>query len=256
MIAALLPLMLQVADPTLFAPPLDRTFTVEIMQARSVAQVRGVYRSSRTVRFQRDRDGVVAVLTVGPSEQAAATGADGDLFERAMAALAGQTMRFRLDSRGAVVGLDELDAHWRRLVDTIAQLSPGGGGERYAAPLRGFPPAARLKFLASMLDPILPDPARHLPGERPVQVAARAPAGAPLQLQGRERVARRGDGTLLVSVDATGDDGRAAVTLRRRDVLDPATGLRISHEEQRRTALLNGAGEALVIEERWSIRSR
>lgn len=256
MIAALLPLALQVADPTLFAPPLDRTFTVEIEQARSVAQVRGVYRSSRAVRFQRDLDGMVAVLTVGPVDQAAASGADSDLFERAMAALAGQTMRFRLDARGAAIGLDELDAHWRRLVETIARVSPDGGGERYAAPLRGFPPAARLKFLASMLDPILPDPAAHPPGERPVQVAARAPSGAALQLRGRERVARRGDGTMLVSVDATGDDGRAGVTLRRRDVLDPATGLRISHEEHRRTALLGGGGEALVVKERWSISSR
>ena len=255
MIAALLQLALQVADPTLFAPPLDRTFTVEIEQARSVAQVRGVYRSRRTVRFQRDRDGLVAVLTVGPPEQGAGA-PDGDLFERAMAALAGQTMRFRLDARGAAVGLDELDAHWRRLVETIARLSPDGGGERYAAPLRGFPPAARLKFLATMLDPILPDPAAHRLGERPVQVAARAPAGAPLQLRGRERVARRGDGTVQVLVDASGDDGRAIVTLMRRDVLDPATGLRVSHEERRRTALLSGGADALVVEERWTVSSR
>lgn len=255
MIAALLPLALQIADPTLFAPPLDQSFTIELEQTRSVAQVRGVFRSRRTIRFSRDRDGLAAVLTVGPPAQEAG-GPDNDLFQRAMAALAGQTMRFRLDARGAAVGLDELDAHWRRLVETIARLSPTGKGERYAAPLRGFPPAARLKFLASMLDPILPDPVAHPPGERPVQVTARAPAGAPLELHGRERVARRGDGTLLVSVDATGDDGRASVTLRRRDVLDPATGLRISHEEHRRTALLGSDGEALVVEERWSIYPR
>lgn len=255
-IAGLLLLTLQVADPALFTPPLDRTFVVEMEQARSVARMRGVYRSTRTVRFHRDHDGLVAVLVVGPADRAA-TGPGADLFQRAMSALAGQTMRFRLDARGTVVRLDELDAHWQRLIDTVARLSPDADGERFAAPLRGFPPAAQLRFLATMLDPILPDPAGHPPGERPVKVAARAPAGTAMQLEGRERVARRGDGTVQVSVDATGDDGQATVTLAGRDVFDATTGLRLSHEERRRTTLIgDGEREALIVEERWTITPR
>ena len=252
MIAALLPLALQIADPELFTPPLGRTFTVELKQARSVAQVRKEFRSRRTVRFERDRNGLTAVLSVAPVVSVSGD----DPFDRAMAALAGRTMRFRLGAGGRAIGLDGLDEHWARLVTTVAQLAPDGAGERFAAPLRAFPAAARLRFLATMLDPILPDPAPHPPGERPVTVDARSPAGAALRLTGRERVARRGDGTVQVAVDATGDDGKAAMTVTRRDVIDPATGLRLSHDERRRTVLVAGDGEALVIEERWSVTPR
>lgn len=253
MIAALLPLALQVADPLLFAPPLGRTFVVAMEQVRSVGGKDRRYRSTRTVAFRRNAGGLVAELVITrPADEPADAGGS-DLFARTVAALAGRTVRFRLDGAGQVLAVEDADAHWAHLLDALAALP---GGERFAGPLRGFPPPARTRFLASMLDPVMP--ARvPVPGRRPVSVAARAPAGAAMTLAGQERVARRGDGTVQVTVDATGDDGEAAVTIARRDVLDPATGLRVSHEERRRTAMLGKAAEgALTVEERWTVTMR
>lgn len=240
-----------------FDPPDGKVFRYLIVETRSGGAAERTFTAERDLVFHHAPDGFTADLTLVRVDQGSG-GEVGAMFERALGALKGQTIRFRLDHDGTIVRIEDRAAIWARIAGAVARMAPGES-EVYGAPLAAMPADRQTAMIASMLAPVIAGKdAEAAPGERPVTVPADSPVGAPFTLVGHEARSRDPDGTLYVAVDAAGhaplpaatdpldpaspltQDARVAMSIRRR--IDPVTGLVLETRETSETTLGDGRG--------------
>ncbi|MDH4743695.1 hypothetical protein OMP43_06660 [Sphingomonas sp. CBMAI 2297] len=208
-----------------FAPPLDAPIRV-VTERREDARI---YRMERDVRFTREGMGYRAevVLRAGTGETADSTGA---AYEAGFGALAGSTLVFHLDPRGAIVAIDDMPALWDRFCRRVAEaaaarrtLAPAEREKlaaRIAAPLRALPIERQRAMLASLVVALIADEAMT-PGSTPVRLPGQSAYGGTIPLEGQRTVAALPGGLFRSTVRADAPD----VTLERVTDMDPRTGL-------------------------------
>ncbi|MBX9796848.1 hypothetical protein [Sphingomonas sp.] len=230
-----------------FAPPLDQPLRHQLVEERTTAGTIQRFTSTRMLRFSRIADGYRVQVEIVANDTAA--GAAGDLFGWMMSAFAGRTLNFRLDANGALVAVDDADAHWNRLCDTIAAI-PGQSRDRteklraLAAQLRAAPAASRLRMLGSIVTGVIAaDAAEMAAGTRAVQV----PVAGAVPLPGVQRVLRAGN-RIRVEVSAEGDlslgDAAGRIAWHPTREADAATGMLLNERSERRITLAGRPGAA------------
>ncbi|MBO9712653.1 hypothetical protein [Sphingomonas sp.] len=210
----LAPLLIQAeAEPARFLPPLAVPFRV--VTERDQQGVSGHYRFrvERLVRFARDGLGYRAELRVTAVEGEGSEDVS-TMFEASYSGLTGRTLVLRLDAAGKVIAIDDREAVWAAVCDSVGRifaLRTHKSAEerallarRIAEPLRSLPPERQLRVLGSILDAMI----AHEPGEaigtRQVRVPGDSPFGGKLSLTGTRTVAPIPLGR-RISVEASGD---------------------------------------------------
>lgn len=236
---------------TLFAPPLDQPLHVVTERVQTEGSDIRRYTATREIRFLRDGTGYRAEVTLGTAS-AEGPGDSDDLFESAFAAMAGRTIRFRLDGSGAVIAVDEREAVWAALCDAIigvalARRATGNAAERaatterIATPLRAMPAERQQAILASLIVNLI-ETRPLTAGTTPVRLPGRSPLGGSAMLDGTETVAREGTALRVERrssgrVAVPGSTDSALLTSRTTRVIDPLSGLVRSATERVETRL-------------------
>ena len=179
------------------------------------------FRIDRSIRFARDKDGVVADIVLERTEQTP-PGPAADLFAKAQAPFLGRTLRAHYAPDGSVLAVDGSDAAFAAMVATL--------DPRAAAPLLALPPERRRAMVASIAD-TLPAGADAVaaPGVQRVTLTSALPGGTPVRLTGTRTIARASETRLTLTVHAEGE----GITLDRSRTVDPATGLVLEERETR-----------------------
>lgn len=235
-------------------------FRLALTEERRVNGITQRFAVTRLILFHREAEGY-AVEVSTEAQDRDKKGVAATMFDIGMAALVGQTIRYHVDSRGRLIGIDDEARAWTRFCDAVEAMGSGPDApprrrrlvEKFDSPMRTLPLANRREMLFSVLAALFEDPAAtELPEERSVRVPARGVGGTYGFLDGEQRVAKAPDGTIVVETIAEGDlapmPGPAGATppayLRfiasRR--IDPTTGLVMERREQRETAI-RGAAE-------------
>lgn len=227
----------------LFNPPLDRSLVHVTEQTLRDASGERTYRVERSLRFSRDESGLFADLTLVTIEGAA----DGAGFERGLSGLKDRTIRYRLDTQGRLLAIQEMDGHWAAFSAGLVDASAPEVAKRAIDALRAAPPVQQRAMLWSMIEPILlADIAAQTPYRlRPVSQPGRAPFASGAMLAGTESLSQLGDGSIelrrLVSGTHDAPLGQAPQTVERdretRIIMDPATGLLTRSLEVTRTRI-------------------
>ncbi|PCD01702.1 hypothetical protein COC42_16440 [Sphingomonas spermidinifaciens] len=231
--------LLAQAGTPVFAPPPGVPLTLEIDHRQVEAgRPERHYRSARRIVFERDGAGWRGTLTHG----GASVDAPGDAFARALSATLAQPIVFRIDKAGAVVGVDEIEAVWGRLVAAMH----AAAGDRASAPLVALPPAARPGMLASLIGDAIEARAAGdgAFAEEPIDLPAApvAGGGAPAMLPGKRSAAIEGD-RLVVRLAAAGPlalPAGATSSIERTTRIDPATGLLDERRERVESRMSDG----------------
>lgn len=257
MLLAAILLQASVAAPT-FAPPLEAPLRIVTERTETSPNERR-YRLERLVRFRKESTGyrAEAVLLANAS---ATPEALGNLVERGLSALSGRTIVLHLDDRGQVVSVEDLPALWEQVCQRIAEaaatrpaLPSGAASARLVAPLRALPLERQRALLATLVTAaIMTDPWEPVGSVTPTRLPGASPFGTPVTLEGTRRVAAAANGMLAVSttaaatVDLSGESGApsrtGAVSLERRRIFDPRTGMLTSAVDTVRN--VSGAGPA------------
>jgi hypothetical protein len=210
------------------------------------------FHTARTLVFRREGEGYRVEATLQKPDQQA-PGA-GQTFTKGLDALTGRTIRYHMDTNGAVTAIDDIDTLIELIAAQIEKSAPDPArGAMFARPLRTAGPEQRREILASFIAPvILPADARRPDGRRPVTLPPQAPMPAGSGLPGEEIVTH--DRAGIVSVETRGSGpitgpaglpnggkatGTVTVTIARR--VDPGTGLLV---ESRSATTLVTAGPA------------
>lgn len=223
-----------------FAPPLDMMLRYETWQDRDDAGAKEHFRLSRTIRFGREGAGYLAEVTTIAVDGGIASGA-GAMFEAAMGALKGVTMRLHLDADGKVTAIDDQAALMARLRDAIVAAATAGKPEderaalaqRLGGALTAMPEPLQREMLGSVLSSVIADadtPAGASPAA-PVTQRGSSPFGGSADLAGTRRSWIDADGRLVIEETLSGTarstrtaDTAGIATTQRRTV-DRATGL-------------------------------
>lgn len=243
------------------APHAGQSFRVSLVDQRSDGGATRQFSAERTVVFHPLADGFAIDVTTVPAS-VTDVAPDSRMFAAGMAALAGRTIRFRVDGQGALKSIDDEDAIWDAFCAAIEAM--GQTGKRItkplpratamALPMRDAPPAVRRAMLFSMVAPLIAGPlADEVPGTtRAVSLPVRAPTGMISQLIGVQHVSVDGNGALLITTDAEGElaawhdsapsSPKARVKLNRVVRIDRSTGLVLETRERRETVIGNGKG--------------
>ena len=241
-----------------FAPPLGQWLSYEQIEDRDDAGARTRYRLVRRVRFSTEDAGYLAEVETLTIDGGVASG-PGALFESAMSALKGSTIRLHLDAQGAITAIDDQAMLMTRLRDAIvaaasAKASPderAALAARLAAPLTAMPEPLQRRLLGSVLSPLIADASQSgaAPPE-PVKQQGASPFGGLAQLSGTRRRWIDATGRLIVETTLSGtaqsgkDGPPAEMRVTSRDTIDPATRLVIDSITTRRTTI--GAAISLV----------
>ncbi len=249
MVNPLLVMLAAVPGAVSFSPPLGVPLAYTATETRNDAGVERRFRSERQLVFRRAENGFVAEVTLTRADSAAADEVAG-MFAAALGALEGRTIRIHLDRAGAVMSVEDGDALWERLLTALATMAPPGKAEHaraLSAALRKLPPGARTAMLGSLVTPLIADDEAALtPGSKAAaSIRARSPAGAPITIPATRHVSSTADGLLAIKTHAESDipapgGEQAHLTIDRRRLIDPATGLVRRIEERRRIAFDNG----------------
>ena len=234
-----------------FAPPLNQWLTYEQVEERNDAGAVTRYHIARRIRFSVEDAGYLAEVETLTIDGGIASG-PGALFESAMAALKGSTIRLHLDAQGAITAIDDQAALMARLRDAIvaaatAMASPdehAALATRLAAPLTAMPEPLQRRMLGSVLGPLIADASQSgaAPPE-PVKQQGASPFGGLAQLSGTRRRWIDATGRLIVetTLSGTAQSGKggppAEMRVTSRDTIDPATRLVIDSITTRRTTI-------------------
>jgi hypothetical protein len=176
-----------------FAPPLDQPLVYRIEQHRPVADRTRRFSAVRDLRFERAADGYVLIATLRAIDSdAPAPGADP--FRAALEPLIGIAMRFRIDARGKIAALEDMDGVWARVtagVDAmLAAFAPDSDRHRAAQRIKALfasvSPEGRLALLAGEVQPLFLFAGSSVadgPG-RGVRTVAGSPLGRPVAVEG------------------------------------------------------------------------
>lgn len=153
-----------------FAPPLDTTLRYRTVQYRTDAGRTQSYTMMLSLRFSRDREGVVlSIVTTAVAVDADPVAAR--LYKAGMEPFVGVPTRVRLDGDGCPSDVLDLDATWTRIVaaldDEIRAVARRHGNPASLAAMRGY-------FAAIAASPPAVRKARLLDGARQFLCFARA----------------------------------------------------------------------------------
>lgn len=235
-----------------FSPPLNQWLTHVLEETRDDAGARTQFRLTRRVRFSTEGEGFLAEVETLSADGGVGDG-PGALFESAMAAFRGTTIRLHLSADGTVQSIDDQAAIMARLRDAIIAAATGRAAPadraalaaRLAAPLTAMPEAMQRQMLGSMLSGLIASPDQPLTATLPEPVTRQgaSPYGGLAQLIGTRRRWIDATGKVIVetalsgSAQAAKGGGTANITVSDRDTIDPATRLVMASTSTRRTVL-------------------
>lgn len=244
--------MLAPAPAARFAPPLNQWVTHVLEETRDDAGARTQFRLTRRVRFSAEGAGFLAEVETLGADGGVGDG-PGALFESAMAAFRGTTIRLHLDADGAVQSIDDQAAVMARLRDAIVAAATSRAAPadraalaaRLAAPLTAMPEAMQRQMLGSMISSLIDEPDQPLTATLPEAVTRQgaSPYGGLAQLTGTRRRWIDATGAVVVETALSGTaqagkgGGTASITVNTRDTIDPATRLVMVSKTTRRAVL-------------------
>lgn len=245
---ALLPACPAAADTIAipFTPPLNTPLVYHIEQHRPVAGRDSRFSATRMLRFEKTGEGYILHATLRTLDTDAAPAA-AEPYRVALTPLLGVELDFRVDGRGKIVALDNMDGAWAAVQAGLAKMMEGfapDSSSRQAASIvqrlfGGLSPDGRLALLAGEYQPLFlfaGDVVEDGPG-RGVRTAAGSPLGRPVPVEGLLRLERRDGAMLLLDEQLVGEGVQVAMRYR----LSLATGM---VEEQART--LSAGGRTLT----------
>ncbi len=169
-----------------------------------------------------------------------------------MAALAGTTIRYRLDADGAVASIEDEAFQWQRFVATIAAMGAedaarSGDAAAIAATLATLPVGQRREILGEPITPIVAaDKAeRGARAASPTMISARSSQGIAADIPGTIS-ATETSGTVRIVTEGEGPVGIGGsqpgrIRIMRSREIDKATGLlREAREETITDVAMNG----------------
>lgn len=176
-----------------FAPPLDRPLVYRVDQRRPVAGKASTFSAIRDLNFEKAGDGYVLVATLRAIDSdAPAAGAEP--YRAALGPLVGIAMRFRLDERGRIVALDDMDGVWARVqagvAAMLASFAPDSdrhrAAQRVQALFASLSPDGRLALLAGEFQPIFLFAGSQVQdgAGRGLRTMAGSPLGRPVPVEG------------------------------------------------------------------------
>ncbi|MEA3388883.1 hypothetical protein [Sphingobium sp. CCH11-B1] len=225
-----------------FAPPTGMALTYRIDQHRPVAGQDSLFRAVRRLRFERAGSGYMLYATLQSIDtDAPASGAEP--YRAALGPLVGVEMRFRLDGKGRIVALEDMDAVWTSVQTGLAAMLTTfpSDSSRYKAAARvqalfaGLLAEGRLALLAGELQPLFLFSGSDVadgPG-RGLRTMAGSPLGKPVEVEGTLKITAQTPARLALEEKLAGEGVQVAV----RYGLSRQTGI---VEEQERT-LVAGA---------------
>lgn len=243
-----------------FAPVVDAPYRHTQVEERRDDRATQHFESRRTLVFHRLPNGFALDVTiVAASEPNNAAGA---MFATAMAGLKGRTIRFLIDAKGHITGLEDEDSIWAMLSAAVdraaASASPGSAARKQAAgalaaAFRLMPADRRRAILMSIAAPVLAGPLsnRGAVAQAPITIPARGPAGTAVTLSGHETVDVIDDQTLTITANAEGnvpspptpgsaETTQAHIRVKSTKRIDRIAGLVTEAREDRETTIGSG----------------
>ncbi|MBH2000492.1 MAG: hypothetical protein I8H96_15345 [Sphingomonadaceae bacterium] len=225
-----------------FAPRLNEELIYRIEQHRSLEGRDSHFTATRTLRFEKMADGYRLHATLRSLDVDAAPAA-AEPYRVALTPLIGVDLQFRLDDRGKIVALDNMENVWAAVQTGLAKLMNGFAADTPShraalavqALFSGLSLEGRLALLAGEYQPLFlfaGDGVEDGPG-RGVRTVAGSPLGRPVPVEGLLRLDRREGGDLLLDEVLAGN----GVQLTMRYRLSTTTGL---VEEQSRNLNVGG----------------
>lgn len=232
--------------PIPFAPPLGQRLSYRIEQERPAAGKPSRFVANRTIQFDRADAGYILTATLD-SIDADAPPAGAEPYRAALGPLVGLQLRFRVDARGRIVGVDDLDRIWASVVAGLNSMKAayppdsdrGKAVQKVQALFDAMPPESRLALLAGEFQPLFLFAGGDVAdGQgRGLKTVAGAPLARPVQVEGALTLAAQSADTLDLDETLAGDGVQVTVhyAVSRR------TGL-----VERQTRSLTAGGRTLV----------
>jgi hypothetical protein len=187
--------------PIAFAPPVGHDLVYRIDQNRTVDGQKSRFSATRSLRFERVGDAWLlhaALRTIDSDAPAAAT----QSWRAALTPLIGVEMGFRIDAKGKIVGLDDMDRVWSSVEQGLARMmegfAPDSAQYRAAGAVQalfaGLSPEGRLALLAGEYQPLFLFAGGEVEDEaagRGVRTVAGSPLGRPVNVEGVLRLTQR-----------------------------------------------------------------
>jgi hypothetical protein len=206
-----------------FAPPVDQRLAYQIEQHRPVEGKLSRFSAIRDLRFEKVADGYILHATLRAIDSdAPPLGAEP--YAAALTPLVGVEHHFRVDARGQIVALDNMDAVWSAVQAGLAKMLTAFAPDtpRYRsvlsvqALLSGLSPDGRLALLAGELRPLFlfAGGAVEDGAGRGVRTVAGAPLGRPVPVEGVLRVTAQSDNALDLDEQLGGNGINVGITYR------------------------------------------
>lgn len=217
--------------PIAFAPPVGRDLAYRIDQSRTVEGQKSRFSATRSLRFERAGDAWLlhaTLRTIDSDAPATAT----QSWRAALTPLIGVEMGFRIDAKGKIVGLDDMDRVWTSVEQGLAKMmagfAPDSAQYRAASAVQalfaGLSPEGRLALLAGEYQPLFLFAGGEVEDDaagRGVRTVAGSPLGRPVMVEGLLRLAAREGDRFRLEENLAGDGVQVAV----RYGLSTQTGL-------------------------------
>lgn len=193
-----------------FHPVQDRPYRYETIETRTADGAARRFVAHRTVVFHRIPDGYEAVVTLDAIEQNAG-GAVGEMFMAGSGALLHHPLRYRLDTNGAVLAVEDADAAVALIATAIERIAMtdaarAAHGKILASPLRALSAERKVAMVRTIISSVLAGAAAdRAPGQYPITVPARPPLPSDRPLAGVETVSRGTTGMVTIAIRAEGD---------------------------------------------------
>lgn len=204
-----------------FVPPVGRDLVYRIEQDRTVDGQKSRFSATRRLRFERAGEGYVLRATLRKIDSDAPSAVT-ESFRAALTPLIDVEMAFRLDARGRIIALDDIDNVWAVVSQgqerMLEGFDPGSPRHRAASAVKalftGLSAEGRLALLAGEYLPLFlfagGDVEDGAAG-RGVRTMAGSPLGRPVNVEGVLRMEDRQGEKVLLEERLAGDGVQVAV---------------------------------------------
>lgn len=190
--------------PVAFAPPVGQDLVYRIDQTRTIDGRKSRFGATRSLRFEKVGDAWLlhaALRQIDSDAPAAAT----QSYSAALTPLVNVEMGFRIDAKGKIVGLNDMDRVWASVEQGLAKMkdgfAPDSSQYRAASAVKalfsGLSAEGRLALLAGEYQPLFLFSGGEVENDaagRGVRTMAGSPLGRPVNVEGILRLeARKGD---------------------------------------------------------------